>query len=98
MQRFNAPLTPSDKAIARRVGRIVLIVYSSAALVLSAVVLVGLAQKAASTASNSTGTPAAAQATGGATLISEQSSLQAHDVSHNPASRSIVRSPNHDGD
>jgi hypothetical protein len=36
MQRFDAPLTAEDRQFARRIGRIMLIVYTSTALVLSA--------------------------------------------------------------
>jgi hypothetical protein len=36
MQRFNAPLAPEDRKVARRINRIVLIAYSSMALLLAA--------------------------------------------------------------
>jgi hypothetical protein len=45
MQRFQAPLTPEDKSFARRAGRIVLLIYSSTALLLTAWVMVHLALK-----------------------------------------------------
>jgi multisubunit Na+/H+ antiporter MnhE subunit len=45
MQRFNSPLTPEDRYLIRRIGRIVLIVYSSTALVLTAGVVARVALK-----------------------------------------------------
>jgi hypothetical protein len=58
MQRFNAPLPPQDKAIARRVGRIVLIAYSSVALALTAGVIAHIRLKQPAVASTSEGTMA----------------------------------------
>jgi hypothetical protein len=46
MQRFQAPLTAEDKSFARRVGRIVLLIYSSTALLLTAWVIAHVALKA----------------------------------------------------
>jgi hypothetical protein len=43
MQTFNAVLTPDDKMAARRVGRIVLLVYSSTAIALTAAALAHIA-------------------------------------------------------
>jgi hypothetical protein len=45
MQRFNAPLTTEDRQFARRVGRIMLIAYTSTALALSAGVVARIALK-----------------------------------------------------
>jgi len=45
MQRFNAPLTSEDRQFARRVGRIMLIAYTSTALALSAGVMARIALK-----------------------------------------------------
>jgi hypothetical protein len=39
MQRFNAVLNPEDQSVARRAGRIVLMVYSATAITLTAAVL-----------------------------------------------------------
>jgi hypothetical protein len=50
MQRFQAPLTPEDRSFARRVGRIVLIIYSSMTLILTAWVMVHIAMKTPITA------------------------------------------------
>jgi len=43
MQTFNAALTPDDKMTARRAGRMVLLVYSSTAIALTAAVLAHIA-------------------------------------------------------
>jgi hypothetical protein len=51
MQRFNAPLTPDDKAVARRIGRIILVAYSSMALALTVGVVAHIAMKHATVAS-----------------------------------------------
>ena len=43
MQRFNAVLNAEDKTVARRAGRIVLMVYSATAIALTAAVLAHIA-------------------------------------------------------
>jgi hypothetical protein len=43
MQRFDAPLTTEDRQFARRVGRIILILYTSATLALTAGVVTRIA-------------------------------------------------------
>jgi hypothetical protein len=50
MQRFQAPLTPDDRKFAGRVGRIVLLIYSSTALILTAWVMAHIALKTPSMA------------------------------------------------
>jgi hypothetical protein len=43
MQRFRAPLTAEDQKLARRIGRIVFVIYSVAALALTAGVVAHIA-------------------------------------------------------
>jgi hypothetical protein len=58
VQRFNAPLTAEDRLFARRIGRVLLTAYTSAALALSAGVMAHLVLKNSTTV-NATVEPSA---------------------------------------
>jgi hypothetical protein len=50
MRSSNSSLTPDDKKVARQVGRIVLLLYSSAALVLTGWIMAHIALRNSTTA------------------------------------------------
>jgi hypothetical protein len=53
MQGSSSPLTPDNQKVARRVGRIVLLLYSSAVLVLTTWVMLHISPRNPTTAQNS---------------------------------------------
>jgi hypothetical protein len=50
MRSSNSSLTPDDKKVARQIGRIVLLLYSSAALMLTAWIMAHIALRNSTTA------------------------------------------------